>query len=238
MIKVLRMMQWDMRLQARQFLFVANAVSTAVICGFVLILPMSPLPVPVASALIFTDPALIGMAFVGAIVLMEKDTGVISAIGTTPSPSWVYVFSKAATLSFSGFLSGLAVAWVALGDQFDVGLMLLALTLSNIVAVLIGFAGVARAPSMNALMIYLLYGTVILFLPLLVHFSVAPTGAAWIFGVIPSYAMLLAFNGAADPASLSMGEWIYAIGYQLVWIAIGWRWAMREFRAYIISSGR
>lgn len=145
---------------------------------------------------------------------------------------------EAATLSFSGFLSGLAVAWVALGDQFDVGLMLLALALSNIVAVLIGFAGVARAPSMNALMIYLLYGTVILFLPLLVHFSIAPTGAEWILGVIPSYAMLQAFNGAADPASLSMGEWIYAIGYQLVWIAIGWRWAMREFRAYIISSGR
>ena len=238
MIKLIRMMRWDLTLQARQFLFVANAVSTAALCGFVLMLPMNPLPVHVASALILADPALIGMSFIGAIVLMEKGTGVLSALGITPSPPWVYVLSKTLTLSFSGFVSGLAVAWVALNGEFGIALMVLALALSNTVAVLIGFACVARAPSMNALMIYLLYAATFLFMPLLGHFSLVPQQANWVLGLIPSYAMLMSFNGAADPSRLSTVDWVYAIGYQLLWIGIGWRWTMHEYRAYIISSGR
>lgn len=238
MNRLLHMLRWDVTLQARNYIYVANVVSTAAIIVFVLLLPLDPLPAPVASFFIFADPALIGLSFIGAIVMMEKASRVLSALGVTPSPPSVYVLSKTLTMSVNGILSGLAVAWFALDGEFTWGLMILALSLSNTVAVLLGFAIVARAPSMNGLMIFLLFGTSILFIPLLAHFGLVSGPAEWGLAVIPSYAMLMSFEGAANPSLLSNAQWVYAIGYQAIWIVLGWMWALREFKQSIVSEGR
>lgn len=238
MIKLMNMLRWDVDLQARHYIYAANIFSTGSICAFIALLPIESLPISVATFFIFTDPALIGLAFIGALILMEKATGVIAALGVTPSPPWVYVLSKTMTMSLNGFLAGMAVAWVAHKGEFDIPLMTLALLFSNVLAVLIGFACVARAPSMNALMVTLIYVTTLLFLPLLAHFEIVSGPVRWLFAIIPSYAMLLSFDGAADPSLLSMGEWVYAYGYQSLWIVVGWFWTMREFRASIVSDGR
>ncbi len=238
MTQLMHMLRWDITLQARNYIYVANVVSTAAIIVFVLLLPLDPLPANVAAFFIFADPALIGLSFIGAIVMMEKASRVLSALGVTPSPPGVYVASKTLTMSVNGILSGLAVAWFALDGQFDWPLMMLALALSNTVAVLMGFAIVARAPSMNGLMIFLLFGTSVLFIPLLAHFGLIAEPASWVCAVIPSYAMLLSFEGAADPSLLSQVEWAYAIGYQILWIIFGWIWAMREFKQSIVSERR
>ena len=238
MSRLIHMLRWDITLQARNYIYVANIVSTAAIIVFVMLLPVDPLPASAASFFLFADPALIGLSFIGAIVMMEKASRVLSALGVTPSPPSVYVASKTLTMSVNGILSGLAVAWFALGGAFDWGLMILALALSNTVAVLMGLAIVARAPSMNGLMIFLLFGTSILFIPLLPHFGLVSGPAGWAFAVIPSYAMLMSFVGAADPGLLNQAEWAYAIGYQALWILIGWIWALREFKQSIVSEGR
>lgn len=238
MSQLINMLRWDITLQARNYIYVANVISTAAIIVFVLLLPVDPLPVPAASFFIFTDPALIGLSFIGAIVMMEKASRVLSALGVTPSPPSVYVASKTLTMSVNGILSGLAVAWFALDGSFDWPLMILSLILSNTVAVLLGLALVARAPSMNGLMIILLFSTTILFTPLLAHFGLIPEPARWVFALLPSYAMLMAFNGGADPSLLSSAEWGYALGYQVFWIVLGWVWALREFKQSIISEGR
>ncbi|WP_439620909.1 fluoroquinolone export ABC transporter permease subunit [Hyphomonas sp.] len=238
MTRLLSMIRWDVTLQARNHIYIANILSTLAIIAFVVLLPLETLPVPVASFFIFTDPALIGLSFIGAIVMMEKASRVLSALGVTPAPPSTYVASKTITMSLNGLLAGLAVAWFALDGAFDWPLMILALTLSNVVAVLLGFAIVARAPSMNGLMIYLLFASTIIFAPLLAHFGFVPAPAKWVFAIIPSYAMLMSFNGAADPDLLSLPEWTYALGYQVIWIIIGWLWAMGEFKKSIISEGR
>ena len=238
MSRLLHMLRWDVTLQARNYIYIANVVSTAAIIVFVLLLPLDPLPAPVASFFIFADPALIGLSFIGAIVMMEKASRVLSALGVTPSPPGVYVLSKTFTMSVNGILSGLAVAWFALDGEFTWSLMILALSLSNTVAVLLGFAIVARAPSMNGLMIFLLFGTSILFIPLLAHFGLVSGPAEWVLAIIPSYAMLMSFEGATNPDLLSRAQWIYAFGYQVIWVVVGWLWALREFKQSIVSEGR
>lgn len=237
MHRLLNMIRWDLDLQARNYIMVMNAVSTAVIIAFVLLIG-PPVPASVASFFIFADPALIGLSLTGAIVLMEKSARVLSALGVAPSPPWVYVASKTVTMTGMGALSALAVAWVGLGGAFDWPLMILAVLLSNIIAVLIGFACVARAPSMNAFMTYLLMVAALLFAALPAHFGILPDWGVLSSMLLPSYAMLLALNGAADPSSLSAAQWSYAIGYQLVWIALGWAWSLHEFSAHIVTEGR
>ena len=62
-VHVLRL---DLRLQARSFLYPATAVSTGVICGVLLLLPVRAVSPRLTAFFVFLDPATIGLSFVGA----------------------------------------------------------------------------------------------------------------------------------------------------------------------------
>lgn len=56
---------------------------------------LDPVFIPKAvTYIIFTDPAALGMAFMGASVLLEKNQGVTSALVVSPIQRWQYIASK------------------------------------------------------------------------------------------------------------------------------------------------
>jgi fluoroquinolone transport system permease protein len=238
MATMVQTVRWDLKLQSRSFIYPATVVSTALICGFILVLPVAELSVEWATFFIFMDPAMIGLSFVGAIVLMEKSEGTIFAVGVTPMHPAVYVASKTFTLTLLAFASGLIVAYVA-ADTVVLWRLVVALALSSTLAVLIGLACVARVPTMNKLMITLLWVEVIILIPVLAHFEVLPEGLTPLVALIPSYAILLAIGLSMDSAPSTISGWteIYAYGYQLLWCCAGWFWALREYTRNIVSSG-
>jgi fluoroquinolone transport system permease protein len=238
MSSFVRLVRLDLTLQARSFIYPATAVSTAMICAFIMLLPSRPLSPRLTAFFVFLDPATIGLSFVGAMVLMEKAEGTLFALGVTPTKPAAYVGSKTITLTLLTFASSLAVVWVATGGSLDVWRQLLALTLCSAVAVLIGLFCVAGALSMNQLVIRLLAVTTLLYVPLLSHFDVVPDGFTPVAALIPSYAMLVALEAAADPASVSVLAQGYAAVYLAVWVALGWRWTLRAFERAIVSEGR
>lgn len=237
MASLSRTMQWDLRLQLRSFVYPATVVSTALICGFILVLPVQALAIDWATFFVFMDPALIGLSFVGAIVLMEKAEGTIYALGVTPMQPATYVAAKTITLTLLAFASGLVVAYVA-ADEIDLLRLLIALTLSSTFAVLVGLACVARVPSMNKLMITLLWVEVIFLLPLLAYFAVVPDALTPLFALIPTYAILLAIELGLDPSPAPLWVELYAYGYLALWCVIGWFWALREYTRNIVTEGR
>lgn len=191
--------RWDATLQARHHIFTANLVSTLAFCGFVALVPVPSLSPALASFFIFADPALIGLSFIGAVVLMERGARVNLALGVTPLPPAHYVLSKAIVLSLSGTASGLAVAGTlaARGLPVQWGLLSTALLASNLLAVLLGFIVAASARSMNQLMMRLLVLTMVLFAPLLSHFGATPW---WLFAPVPSAPMLWWLEAGLDPS--------------------------------------
>jgi fluoroquinolone transport system permease protein len=229
--------RWDLRLQLRSFIYPATVVSTALICGFILVLPVQALPADWAAFFVFMDPALIGLSFVGAIVLMEKAEGTIFALGVTPMRPATYVAAKTITLTLLAFASGLVVAYVA-ADRIELWRLLAALTLSSTFAVLVGLACVARVPTMNKLMITLLWVEIIILLPVLVHFAVLPETLTPVLALIPSYAILVAITLSLEPVDVSVWKEIYAYGYLALWCALGWFWALREYTRNIVTEGR
>jgi fluoroquinolone transport system permease protein len=158
-----RVLGWEIALQARSFIYPATVVSTLMICGFIVVLPVDQLSVSWAVFFIFMDPAMIGFSFVGAIILMEKAEGTIAAVGVSPMQPDLYIAVKIISLTLVTFASGVVVAYVA-ADDFALLRMLSVLTLSSVVAVLIGFVVAARAPSMNKLTITLLWTSMIAYL--------------------------------------------------------------------------
>ncbi len=237
MASLARIVRFDIGLQLKSFIYPATVVSTAMICGFILILPVETLSPEWGAFFVFVDPATIGLAFVGAIVLMEKAQRTIYALGISPMRPQLYVASKTISLTLLTFAAGLVVAWVAV-DRFDVGKMLIALTLSSTVAVLMGFACVARAPTMNKFMITLLWVTVVAYIPVLAHFDVLPDALTPVVAVIPSYAVLVTVLISIDADAVSTTAKVYGYAYLALWCVIGWWWTLREYKRYIITDGK
>lgn len=202
------LVKWDIALQARHHIFTANAVSTLAFCGLVALIPSASLTPALASFLLFADPALIGLSFVGAVVLMERGARVNIALGVTPLMPTEYVASKALVLTLSGMASGLAVAatLAARGATVRWGLLVAALIAANLFAVLLGFVIAAFARSMNQLMMRLLLATMVLFAPLFSHFGGAPW---WLFAPVPSAPILWGLE-AASGADLAIGPLVLA----------------------------
>jgi len=231
-------LRWEVTLQLRSFVYPATVVSTAVICAFVLILPLSTRSPELTAFFVFMDPATIGLSFVGAIVLKEKAQNTLSALGVTPLRPWVYVLTKTVSLTTLAFASGLVVAWVAANGAFHVPRMVFAIALSSAVAVQVGFACVARAPSMNKLSITLLWVSMLGYLPLLVHFDLVTPALTPVLAVIPSYAMLVLITGAVDGNHVSGAESLLAASYLGAWCALGAWWTLREYGRAMVSDGK
>jgi ABC-type Na+ efflux pump permease subunit len=200
-----RLLQLELTLQRRSFILPATVVSTAVICGFLLLLPGRPPTPRVTAFFVFMDPATIGLCFVGAMVLMEKGQGSLDALAVTPLDPAAYVAAKGVALTLLTFGSGLIVVAVATRGAFDLPRQLLALGLCSAVAVLIGLACVAKAASINHLVMTLLWVSTVLYLPILGHFGVVPGAVEAILAPVPPYAMLAMLTSAVEPDSVSVG---------------------------------
>ena len=233
-----RLLGLELRLQSRSFLYPATVVSTAIICGFILMLPARPLPVRLTAFFVFMDPATIGLSFVGAMVLMEKSQGTLAALAVASVTPAAYVAGKMASLTFVTIASSLVVVYVATDGVIDVASQLAAVTLCSAVAVLIGLVCVAHARSMNQLVVTLLFVTTVLDVALLAHFSVLPGWLVPAVALIPSYAMLVSLAAAVDAGSVSAAARIAAALCLGLWILIGWRWTIREFERAIVTERR
>jgi fluoroquinolone transport system permease protein len=62
-----------------------------------------------AIVMIFTDPAAMGLFFMGAIVLFEKSERVLSSIAVSPVKAWEYVLSKLFSIGIVSTVVGLAI---------------------------------------------------------------------------------------------------------------------------------
>lgn len=227
----------SLTLQTRSFVYPATVVSTAVICGVVMMLPGRPLSPRLTAFFVFMDPATVGLSLVGAMVLSEKAQGT-SALAVTPVRPAAYVASRALSLTLLTLGSGLVVALVARGSALDPLRQLVALALCSAAAVLIGLFCVARAASMNQLVMMLLWVTTLLYLPLLGHFDVLPEALTAVIAPIPSHAMLCALLAAADPGAVSPSAQTMSALYLMTWIGLGWRWTLREFAQVVLRDDR
>ena len=84
---------WDMRFQARYGFYLLYGFLTVLYVVLLLSLPQA-WKENAAAMLIFSDPAAMGLFFIGAIVLLEKSQRVTSFFGVSPLRALEYVGSK------------------------------------------------------------------------------------------------------------------------------------------------
>ena len=225
------MVLWDVRLQVRYGFYTVYAVLTA---AFIIGLQLlgTGLRTDAAVLLIVTDPTVLGFYFIAAIVLFEKEEGVLDALVTSPIGDRGYLLSKVATLSLLAVLASTLVAVLGHGKASGLRLLVLGVALSASLFVLVGFIAVARYNSVNEYFISAVGWGSVLFLPVFGYVGLIETP---LFYLLPAQPVLLLVEGGFR--SLDLWEVVYGVGYLLVGNAVAYVWARRAFRRHIVRGG-
>lgn len=227
------MLAWDVRLQFRYGFYAVYALLTVIfIIGLRVIGP--ELRTDAAVLLIATDPTLLGFYFIAALVLFEKEAGVLAALVTSPLGDRGYLASKVISLSLLAVVVAIVVAILGHGSTSTPGLVVLivGVALSASLFILIGFVAVARFDSINEYFISAVGWGTILVLPLFGYVGFVET---WLFYLLPTQSTLILVEAGFSP----MAPWkvAYGISYLLIANAIGYWWAQQAFRRHIVRGG-
>jgi len=100
-----------------------------------------------ASIMIYSDPAAIGLFFMGAIVLLEKNQRVLDALAVSPVRFLEYIIAKTISMAFISVIVALALAFAA-GLQ-NIPIVLMATALTSIIFTLLGLLVATKISSLN-----------------------------------------------------------------------------------------
>ncbi len=104
----------ETRLQFRYGIYVAYAFVIAFYV-FVLIWGGDHLPPAFVAFIVYTDPAVLGFFFLGALMMLEKAEGARLALSVTPVTARDYFFAKALPLTLLGLVAVMALALLVHG---------------------------------------------------------------------------------------------------------------------------
>jgi fluoroquinolone transport system permease protein len=192
----------------------------------------------VHSVLLFFDPAVIGLMFVGALVLFEKSENVLQALVITPMKTDDYLLSKILSLTLLSTISAtlFMILMIIFNDvSFNLFYLVAGILLTSVMLILLGFIIVSRVSNINGYLLGMMIGFIgLTFPPLLQLFGLVENP---IFYLWPTQASFLLFDGVFQAAALNTWEIFYGIGYQLVWIVLFYMFAKRAFYKHIVVKG-
>ena len=176
---------------------------------------------PINSTMLFFDPALIGIMFVGALVLFEKSERVLQALVLTPMDTNDYLLSKVISLTTLSIISSLIFMSLLVfidGSEINVFYLLSGIILTSVMLILVGFILVARVDSINGYLLAIMLGFLVLTLPPIFYlFGLFDSPIIYLWPTQASFTLL---DGVFNSASLEGGEIAYGIIYQLAWIVV------------------
>ena len=192
----------------------------------------------VHSVLLFFDPAVIGIVFVGALVLFEKSENVLQALVITPMKTNDYLFSKVISLTILSIISAsvfMTLMVIFNKSEINVFYLIIGIILTSVMLILLGFILVSKVQNINGYMLGILIGFLgLTFPPLLDLFSLFENP---VFYLWPTQASFILFEGVFNSSSLELWEIAYGIIYQILWIGIFYYIAKKAFNKYIVMRG-
>lgn len=222
------LIKFDVHFQIKQGFYL---VYTLVSVLYIVILFNIPFPArsSVTAYLILSDTSIIGITFMGALVLLEKQQNILQSLFVTPVKLGQYLWSKALSLTFLALLASVLIAFVPGGLLPNWPATLVAVTLSSLFFSFIGLGISASAQSLNDYLAGIMLGGLLLSVPLVLYFYFPLPSLIF---PINSVADLLLFN----PENISIIRFAINCIILLVWIFIAYRYAVAQFNKHVINK--
>lgn len=221
----------DMRLQLRQGFYLVYLIVSLLYVLMVSALPKS-IQGPVLTLIIFSDPAMLGFFFIGAIILLERSDNTLQSLFVTPLTVTEYFLGKVVSLTVLGLLTSVAIAAAVTRLSFHPLPLFLGVFLTAVLFVLIGIIAATRFKTVNT---YIFGGGIcsaVFVLPLLDFFGAVESPLFWILPTKPS---LVIIGAAFEPEGLTLGDGILGVAVLLAWTAFAYGLAHRWFNRYVLG---
>jgi len=132
-----------------------------------------------AILMIFSDPAAMGLYFMGAIILFEKNERVLDSIAVSPARTYEYTLSKLFSIGIISMAVGFAIGFfsdtINMTMHFIMGIFLCSCLFSAV-----GLVIAAKSISLNGFIISTVPVQLIINIP----------AVAWLFGLRPAWMLL------------------------------------------------
>lgn len=162
----------DMRFQAKYGFYFLYAILTMIYIIVLWVLPESWRN-KAAAILIFSDPASMGLFFMGAIVLLEKNQHTPCALAVSPVRPMEYIIAKVGSLSAISFIVGAVLALAA--NVKDLYIILLGTAISSVIFTLSGIIVATKIVSLNQFILWTVPIEIVCFVPAVLHlFKMTP----------------------------------------------------------------
>lgn len=165
--------------------------------SFVYLLILSQLPLAIAEfalpIIVFSDPSVLGLFFIGGILLLEKDQGVIQTLSVTPLKTQEYLISKLISLSLISIMAVLLITFLSGAGDVNYILLIAGVILTSSFFTLIGIIIATKSRHINAFFVRMIPWMIVLMAPL-VLFVLFPN--QWFSSVFPPIASFKLVYGA------------------------------------------
>jgi fluoroquinolone transport system permease protein len=220
----------DARLQRRHGIW---AVAAVMVVAYVVPLVFMPPAVQrwILPVVIFSDPAIGVFFFAAALLLFERQDGVLEALAVTPMPERDYLVSKAVSLAAVALATSVAVAAAVRRADFDVRWLAAGVVPTASLFVWLGVVAATRLDTVNRVIVGGGIAVTILSAPAVAF--LAGLDSEWLV-ILPTYGSVrLLARAFAQP--LGTGTAVHAAFWLLASNALAYEAARRSLKRYAQS---
>ena len=212
----------DIRQQYKYGFYALYTLFTLVYIAVLRILPMQWKEL-CTTTLIFSDPVLIGLMFMGAIILFEKSEKVMQALAVSPISIHAYILSKVISIGLISLLSGVLIALFS-GMEHSYIHLTVGIMLGSALFTLVGISLSAFISTMNNFMLIMVPTLIISVAPISVYTMGYKSGAMLLH---PSISLIELMSGNISVISL-MAISIWCIAMYIFVCLLRYLFTMRE----------
>ena len=218
----------DIRFQFKQGFYLVYVLITIMYLIILSFLPEDILSVGLP-LVVFSDPSVLGLFFIGGIIMLEKMQGILSVLVVSPLRTIEYILSKVISLAFISVLAAFVITGFSHYGSANWLLVFISTVLTSGIFTLCGIMITAGCNTVNQYMIKTIPYMLLFVLPC---FSLIGFPYSDLFTIIPSVAALRLMLGAYTgiPLYEAVGLIIYLVGMNYLFL----RWVIIVFENKII----
>lgn len=210
----------DIRFQIKQGFYFVYVLITAMYLVIMSFLPEEILSIALP-LVVFSDPSVLGLFFIGGIILMEKGQGILNVLVVSPLRSWEYVLSKVVSLALVSVLVALAITFFSGFQNVNWFILIISTILTSGIFTLLGIMINAGCNNVNQ---YLLKTIPYMLLFTLPCFALLGFPYSEFFTIFPSVAalklMLGAYHGIAWMEAMMLTAYLLIVNVLFLKITV------------------
>ncbi|HBG23471.1 MAG: hypothetical protein A2266_02835 [Bacteroidetes bacterium RIFOXYA12_FULL_40_10] len=218
----------DIRFQSKQGFYLVYVIITVMYLIILSLLPESFLRIALP-LVVFSDPSVLGLFFIGGIIMLEKGQGVIQVLVVSPLTTGEYIIAKVVSLSVVAVAAASAITILSSSETINWFLFLTSVVLTSGIFTLCGVVINAGCNNVNQYILKTIPYMLLLVLPC---FSILGAPLLYPLTLVPSVAALRLMLGAFTQIT-----WYESAGLTLYLLLANYllfRYAVRIFENKIV----